>query len=306
MTKYSIKFDDSQAIVLRDAGASLAGYESELKSVANGIDTRDGTMSAIKRQVLNCAAAVPVLANKVGEEGKAFTSAVELYRKAENNAQAGLLENPVLLKLAALLQTFLGFIVSWRGSIGDIIDNLFPPISPPIGVVHPEPNPQPPVPIVEEVSPEAEATALNPYDPTSIYYTTDMGVSADQYLDKYDKDGKIIGKVMNCVYYARARAMEANGVMTYVKNDPIENVSNIIPSANSIVTYTGTKIDPKTGKEYTARHDVFIESIDEGPPMRVHISESNWAGADYHTAILDYPDGFLSRDGLNVSSYTYF
>jgi hypothetical protein len=118
----------------------------------------------------------------------------------------------------------------------------------------------------------------------SDYYTRDMPGVPRTLINPVD--GK---EHMNCVYYARARAMEANGLSSYAA---VGSGSQI--QANSIAHFPG--------------HDVFIENVvyENGQPSQVVFTESNWGGtADGHQVSMSYSE-FVKRGGSNVNRYTYF
>jgi hypothetical protein len=120
---------------------------------------------------------------------------------------------------------------------------------------------------------------------SSYYSRTDL--SAPRILD----NGR-----MNCVYYARARAMEVNQMTEWTGGNQGQSVIR----ANSIATF----LDSSGG-----RHDVFIESVEydgNNQPVRVTLSESNMGNhPDGRITTVDWED-FETRDGKRVSSYTYF
>ena len=131
----------------------------------------------------------------------------------------------------------------------------------------------------------SEDFALAGKDMNSKYYTQVMPGVPRTLINDYDKQ-----EHMNCVYYARARAMEANGLDSYaVKGSGSEIQSN------SIAHFPG--------------HDVFIEEVKrgaDGQPTSVVFSESNWGGTvDGHQQEISY-DKFIKRGGSSVNKYTYF
>ncbi|MDR3354487.1 MAG: hypothetical protein LBO21_05570 [Synergistaceae bacterium] len=100
---------------------------------------------------------------------------------------------------------------------------------------------------------------------------------------------------MNCVYYARARAMEANQMTEWTGGN--QGQSEI--RANSIAKFLDSNGN---------RHDVFIESVEydsNNQPMRVTLSESNMGShPDGRRTTVDW-EHFKNRDGKTVDSYTY-
>ncbi|MDR1132519.1 MAG: hypothetical protein LBL05_00060 [Synergistaceae bacterium] len=119
----------------------------------------------------------------------------------------------------------------------------------------------------------------------SKYYSQNLSGVPRTLINDYD--GK---EHMNCVYYARSRAMEANGLDAY---SPKGSGSEI--QANSIAHFPG--------------HDVFIENVERdasGQPTKVVFTESNWGGAaDGHRVEMSYSE-FVNRSGSKVNGYTYF
>jgi hypothetical protein len=93
---------------------------------------------------------------------------------------------------------------------------------------------------------------------------------------------------MNCVYYARARAMQVNELTSYAAKSSGNELR-----ANSIAHFSG--------------HDVYIEDVirdESGNPLQVVISEGNWATKpDGQIETISY-DRFTRRGAVN--SYTYF
>jgi hypothetical protein len=131
----------------------------------------------------------------------------------------------------------------------------------------------------------SDNTNLAPQDMGSKYYRQNLPGVPRTLINDYD--GK---EHMNCVYYARSRAMEANRLDTY---SPKGSGSEI--QANSIAHF------PK--------HDVFIERVERdasGQPTNVVFTESNWGGAaDGHQLEMSYSE-FVNRTGSKVNGYTYF
>jgi hypothetical protein len=116
------------------------------------------------------------------------------------------------------------------------------------------------------------------------YYTQNMSGVDRTLVNKLDGQTH-----MNCVYYARARAMEANQLDSYVSQGSGNELR-----ANSIASFDG--------------HDMFIEGVTygaDGKPTHVTISESNWADGkgDGTRKTITY-EQFLNRGKVN--KYTYF
>jgi hypothetical protein len=115
------------------------------------------------------------------------------------------------------------------------------------------------------------------------YYTQEMPGVQRTLINSWDGQ-----EHMNCVYYVRARAMEANQLSSYAPKGSGNEIR-----ANSIASFAG--------------HDMFIESVSygtDGKPTSVTISESNWGGkVDGEIKTLTY-DEFLKRGKVN--KYTYF
>jgi hypothetical protein len=126
---------------------------------------------------------------------------------------------------------------------------------------------------------------LTTQDMNSKYYSQNLSGVPKTLINSYD--GK---EHMNCVYYARSRAMEANGLDAY---SPKGSGSDI--QANSIAHFPG--------------HDVFVEQVERdagGQPTTVVFTESNWGGTtDGHRVEMPYSE-FINRSNSNVNGYTYF
>ncbi|MDR0647887.1 MAG: hypothetical protein LBF92_00925 [Synergistaceae bacterium] len=121
-------------------------------------------------------------------------------------------------------------------------------------------------------------------DLSSGYYTQNMSGVPRTLINEIDGQ-----EHMNCVYYARARAMEANQLGSYAPKGSGNEIR-----ANSIASFAG--------------HDVFIENVSygsDGNPASVTISEGNWADGkgDGAEKTLTWQE-FLKRG--NVNKYTYF
>jgi hypothetical protein len=124
----------------------------------------------------------------------------------------------------------------------------------------------------------------------SDYYTQDFSGVTRTLINGYD--GK---EHLNCVYYARARAMEANRMTEWTGGNSGQSEIR----DNSIATFLDSQGN---------RHDVFIESVEydsNNQPIRVTLSESNMGGhPDGRTTTVDW-EHFENRDGKTVNSYTY-
>jgi hypothetical protein len=108
-------------------------------------------------------------------------------------------------------------------------------------------------------------------------------------------DGKLH---LNCVYYARARAMQVNWMTEWKDGSPGENIETIRP--NSIAKFDGPN----------GHHEVFIESVEydsNNQPVNVTFSEGNWGNGhpDPHIDTISWKE-FKHRDGKAFTSYTYF
>ena len=86
MAKYRIVFDDSQSAVLSNLANDIGGYESRLKTIAGGMDTRDRSMATLQSQIRTTAAALPAVATRLRREGEAWRQSVAAYKNAETNA----------------------------------------------------------------------------------------------------------------------------------------------------------------------------------------------------------------------------
>jgi hypothetical protein len=120
----------------------------------------------------------------------------------------------------------------------------------------------------------------------SSYYSQKLDGVPETLINDYD--GK---EHMNCVYYARARAMEANQMTGWTGGTPSQSEIR----ANSIAHFPG--------------HDVFIEQVEydaNNQPSKVVFTESNWGyTADGHQMTMPYSE-FVNRAGSKVNGYTYF
>jgi hypothetical protein len=102
---------------------------------------------------------------------------------------------------------------------------------------------------------------------------------------------------MNCVFFARARAMEANGLSTYDKtwNSIGPNGQGNTIRANSIARFSG--------------HEVFIERLERdtnGNVTNVWFTEANWHGNYDGEIKVRTWDVFTKRPGGGNISYIYF
>ena len=86
MSRYKVVFDDSQATVLTSLANNVNSFEAKLLLITNGIDTRDGSMASLKRQVRATAATLPPIAVRMRGESNAWRQSVALYKRAETGA----------------------------------------------------------------------------------------------------------------------------------------------------------------------------------------------------------------------------
>jgi hypothetical protein len=118
-----------------------------------------------------------------------------------------------------------------------------------------------------------------------------VGAPAFTYVPTYDNEGK---QRLNCVYFARARAMEANGLSKWEKGQPIGEIWS-----NSIA-------------QFSNKHTVFIEDVERDPtnnaPVKVFFREGNWDNLNYDDGdlrTLSYED-FINRSGAGVPIAYYW
>jgi len=138
----------------------------------------------------------------------------------------------------------------------------------------------------------------NEPDFSSEYYN--KYVRATQYFaanSQYNSDNV---QHMNCVYYARARAMEVNG-LEECPVFPDSGTSTHIRE-NSVAWYH---------KPDGGRHAVYVENVqydESGNPQRVWFSDSNMKGQNDGTLHEMSYDDFLSYEGRGwtVANYDYF
>jgi uncharacterized protein YukE len=126
---------------------------------------------------------------------------------------------------------------------------------------------------------DAASNTLN-----SSYYTPQNIGGAPRYGELNSIDGK---QHVNCVYYARARAMEVNSMDTWTQGTKGAMQSNSIACFSS--------------------HDVYIEKVytAENGELRVSFSESNWGGTtDPHPDDLSYAE-FIQRRGTPNVIYNF-
>lgn len=86
MSRYKTVFDDSQVSVLSSLANCISDYETRLLSIANGIDTRDGSLASLQRQIRAAAATLPPIAGRVRGESSVWRQLVTLYKRAETDA----------------------------------------------------------------------------------------------------------------------------------------------------------------------------------------------------------------------------
>ncbi|MDR1376344.1 MAG: hypothetical protein LBJ22_02440 [Synergistaceae bacterium] len=119
-------------------------------------------------------------------------------------------------------------------------------------------------------------------DLNSWYYKQSPGA-----LNAYRQNGDVAGK-LDCVYYARARAMEVNGLGSYSSQGSGNELRT-----NSIARFQG--------------HDVFIERLytDSDGITKVVFSEGNWNDGTPDGGIKEYTLAAFQARG-NVNEYVYF
>ena len=103
---------------------------------------------------------------------------------------------------------------------------------------------------------------------------------------------------MNCVQYARARAMETNGKDSFVGYTTSKNVDDI--RANSVVQFDGGDFK---------HHEVYVESVsrDANGQLMVTFSDSNMGDKQPDGTITTMPfSQFKNYTGASISSYLYF
>jgi surface antigen len=269
MAKYSIQFDDNQASIFLEASVRLADYEYRLKSVANSMDTRDGTMASLQGQIRSCAGVVTDLAKKSQIEGKTLQAIVAMYKKAEEGTHASLTGNPVLQNLTRLFQTFIGLVNMWvvQANTGSTV------------------NPQ--------LDSGSQQTAPNPSDSDS----SGSNGNYDDYIGHRiaDVENYTSGITGECVWYVRGRAKEKLGADTGIFGNGGEWWGQAVQKGlstgqeirtNSIACFSGPT---------SYGHVIFVEAVDGDT---VYYTEANME-PPYSDGVISPLDGVLKSTSLN-------